>query len=111
MKYISRTFADKQAAFADKEVSSSKCYLCHRNLRKRMKWFTANGKNYYCVAYCEKHGYLKGKIRFRKTDKDEFDVVKTTRFITKEEVDALEERRLHAKELRRRRRSKEEPGI
>ena len=111
MKYISRTFADKQAAFADKEVSSSKCYLCHRNLRKRMKWFTANGKNYYCVAYCEKHGYLKGKIRFRKTDKDEFYVVKTTRFITKEEVDALEERRLHAKELRRRRRSKEEPGI
>lgn len=111
MKYISRTFVDKQAAFADKEVSSSKCYLCHRNLRKRMKWFTANGKNYYCVAYCEKHGYLKGKIRFRKTDKDEFYVVKTTRFITKEEVDALEERRLHARELRRRRRSKEEPGI
>ena len=29
-KYISRDFADKQELLADKEVSSTKCYLCHR---------------------------------------------------------------------------------
>lgn len=34
-KYISRTFPDKTAALADREVSSSKCYLCRRNLRKK----------------------------------------------------------------------------
>lgn len=62
VKYISRQFTDKKEAFADKEVISSKCYLCHRNLRKKIKWFTPNGKHYYCVAYCEKHGYTKGKF-------------------------------------------------
>ena len=39
-KYISRAFDDKNAVMRDREVSSSKCYLCHRNLRKRIRWFT-----------------------------------------------------------------------
>ncbi len=99
MKYISRTFADKKEAFADKEVSSSKCYLCRCNLRKKIRWFTPNGRHYYCVAYCDKHGYLKGKIRIRKTEDGRVYVVKTTKFITREEVDQIAERRGHAREL------------
>lgn len=104
MKYISRQFDTKTDAFADKEVISSKCYLCHRNLRKKIKWFSVNGRHYYCVAYCDKHGYLKGKIRVRKTDEGKVYIVKTTKFITKEEVDAIAARRVHARELRKRRR-------
>lgn len=102
MKYISRKFDDKAAAFADKEVISSKCYLCHRNLRKKIKWFTVNGRHYYCVAYCEKHGYLKGKIRVRKSWDDKIFVVKTTKFISKEEMDNIAARKEHVKELRKR---------
>lgn len=102
MKYISRKFDDKAAAFADKEVISSKCYLCHRNLRKKIKWFTVNGRHYYCVAYCEKHGLLKGKIRVRKAWDDKVFVVKTTKFITKEEMDNIAARKKHVKELRKR---------
>lgn len=102
-KYISRQFASKTEAFADKEVISSKCYLCHRNLRKKIKWFSVNGRHYYCVAYCEKHGYLKGKIRVRKTEDGRVYVVKTTKFIPKEDVDKLAEKKVHAKELRRKR--------
>lgn len=97
-KFISRVFADKTAAFADREVSSSKCYLCHRNLRKKIKWFTANGRHYYCLAYCEKHGYLKGKIRIRKTDEGGVYVVKTTKLISQEAADELKNRRLRARE-------------
>lgn len=108
MKYISREFDNKAEAFADKEVVSSKCYLCHRNLRKKIKWFTANGKHYYCVAYCEKHGLLKGKIRVRKSAEDKIFVVKTTKFISKEEMEAIAQRKEHAKELRKKKRHKEE---
>jgi len=111
MKYISRCFPDKQTAFADKEVVSSKCYLCHRNLRKRIRWFSVNGRNYECVAYCEKHGYLKGKIRVRKADDGGVYVVKTTRFVTDEEVEKVIAKREHAKEMRKRHRSKEEQGL
>lgn len=100
-KYISRVFSDKKAAFADREVSSSKCYLCHRNLRKKIKWFPANGKNYYCVAFCEKHGYLKGKIRIKRTEEGEVFVVKTTKFISEEDVESIVEKKKHVQEMRK----------
>ena len=102
VKYISREFKDKTEAFADKEVVSSKCYLCHRNLRKKIKWFSANGRHYYCVAYCEKHGYLKGKIRVRKAYDGGVYIVKTTKLIPKEEAEAIAARRDHAREVRKR---------
>lgn len=98
-KYISRTFPDKTAAMADREVSSSKCYLCHRNLRKKVKWFSPNGRHYYCVAFCEKHGFLKCKARIRKTEDGQVYVVKTSRFISPEDVAKLTERRDHARKM------------
>ena len=101
-KYISRIFPDKTAALADREVSSSKCYLCRRNLRKKVKWFTPNGRHYYCIAYCEKHGYLKCKIRIRKTEDGQVYVVKTSRFISPEDVEKLTERRDHAHKMHNR---------
>lgn len=108
VKYISRQFDDKAQAFADKEVVSSKCYLCHRNLRKKIKWFSVNNRHYYCLAYCEKHGYLKGKIRVRRTDEGKIYIVKTTKFIPQEEADAIAKRRDRARELKKKRRHKEE---
>lgn len=101
-KYISRVFEDKTEAFADKEVASSKCYICHKNLRKKVKWFTSNGKNYYCIAYCEKHGYLKGKNRVKRTRDGKVFVVKTTKFISPEDVDLLMKKKTHAQEMRKR---------
>ena len=101
MKYISREFADKEEMFADREVISSKCYLCHRNLRKKIKWFTPNGKNYYCLAYCHKHGYLKGKIRVRKGPGGGCFAVKTTKLTDEKEAQALEQRKQHVKEMRK----------
>lgn len=101
-KYISREFPAKEDAFEDKEVISSKCYLCHRNLRKKIRWFTTNGKNFYCLAYCEKHGFLKGKIRLRKSEGGGVYIVKTTKLIGEEDAAILRKRRDHAKEQRKR---------
>ncbi|MGN1147867.1 MAG: exonuclease domain-containing protein [Lachnospiraceae bacterium] len=103
-KYISRVFPGKTAALADKEVISSKCYICHKNLKKKIRWFTPNGKHYYCVAFCDKHGFMKGKIRIRKAEGEAVYVVKTTKFIAKEDADRIKERQEHAKEMRKKRR-------
>lgn len=100
-KYISREFDSKAEAFADREVISSKCYLCHRNLRKKIRWFSPNGRHYYCLAYCDKHGYLKGKIRVRKSDDGKIYIVKTTKLISEEEADKIKERGVHTKEMRK----------
>lgn len=105
-KYISRVFSSKTVALADREVNSSKCYLCNKNLKKKIRWFTPNGKHYYCVAFCEQHGFMKGKIRIRKAGEESVFVVKTTKFISQEEVDSIMNRRDHAMEMRKKRRHK-----
>lgn len=101
-KYISREFQSREEAFEDKEVASSKCYLCRRNLRKKLRWFTPNGRNYYCLAWCETHGYLKGKIRVRKSESGGVYIVKTTKLISAEEAAVLKQRRDHIREQRKR---------
>lgn len=101
VKYISREFSSKTQAFEDREVCSSKCFECHRNLRKKLRWFTLNGRHYYCLAYCEKHGFLKGKIRIRKSDNGKIYVVKTVKLISPEEAEKLKERNQHARKMRR----------
>lgn len=106
MKYISRTFSNKSEAFMDNEVVSTKCFICRRNLRKKIRWFSVNGRHYYAVAFCEKHGYLKGKIRINKSDDGRVFVVKTTKFVSEQEVDLINQKKEHVKELRRKHRKK-----
>lgn len=103
-KYISRSFADKTEAMQDKTVIATKCYLCHRNLRKKIRWFSPNGKHYYSVSCCDKHGLMKAKIRIRKTEDDRVYVVKTEKFITPEEVQDIRGKQEKTREQRRERR-------
>lgn len=100
-KYISREFEDKQAALEDKEVMSTKCYLCHKNLRKKIRWFTPNGKHYYSVAQCPVHGFMKSKIRIRKSEGERVYIVKTSKFISEEECLKISEKQDQAKERRK----------
>lgn len=88
-KYISREFDCKEDAMKDREVASSRCFICGKNIRKKIRWFSMNSKNYYCMAYCPKHGYLKGKVRMKKTDEGRFYVVKTMKLIGEEEAEDI----------------------
>ena len=83
-KYISREFSDKTKAIEDKKVNSMRCYKCGRAASIKIGWFSVNGRNYFCVGSCKKHGYLKGKIRMKKTDDGNFYVVKTIKLVPKE---------------------------
>lgn len=104
-KYISREFATKTVAMSDKEVASTKCYKCGKSLRRKLNWFTPNGRHYYSISICPEHGIMKGKIRMRKTEKDTVYVIKTLRFITEEEkkeiMNKKEKVRIHRKEKRK----------
>ena len=100
-KFISHEFFDKTEAMEDKEVISCRCYLCHKNIRRKVKWFSPNGKHYYAISYCDKHGYMKGKIRIRKTEEGMVYVVKTEKFISESEVEEIKERLLKAKEAKK----------
>ena len=97
-KYISRGFADKVKAMEDRNVNSTRCYLCHRNLRKKIRWFTPNGKHYYSVSFCDRHGYMKSKIRLRKSEDKMVYAVKTEKFITEAEVEAIRDKQKKSRE-------------
>ncbi len=103
-KYISRGFEDKIKAMNDRNVISTKCYLCQKNLKKKIRWFTPNGKHYYCVSYCDVHGHMKSKIRIRKAENGQIYAVKTEKFISEADVENIyhmqEQARLHRKEKR-----------
>jgi len=82
-KYISVEFADRYEALNDREVMSTRCYLCggERNLKRKIKWFTSNSRHYYSVSFCPNHGYMKAKVRLKKTGDMGVYVVKTAKFI------------------------------
>ena len=76
-KYISRTFDNKTDVMDDKVVTSTTCYKCGKKLKKKIRWFSGNSKIYYCLCKCPNDGYIKGKIRMKKTDEDNYYAIKT----------------------------------
>ena len=81
----------------DPEVISTRCYLCHKNLRRKIRWFTPNGKHFISVSYCDKHGFMKSKIRIKKAEDDKLYVVKTSKFIDQEELAEIKARQEKAR--------------
>ena len=102
-KFISREFDSKEEAMADKEITSSRCHLCRKNIRKKIRWFAAGQKNYYCLAYCPVHGWMKGKIRMKKTEQGRVFAVKTMKYTTEEEAMEI---RTKKEEIKRKRRAR-----
>ncbi len=84
-KYISSEFDTKEEAMLDKEVISTRCNYCNRNMKRKIKWFSNNAKVYYALCHCEKHGYVKCKIRMKKSEADKYFVLKTIKGISEEE--------------------------
>ena len=100
-KYISRAFEDKAQALEDKKVMATKCYLCKKGLRRKIRWFSPNGKHYYSVSYCDKHGYMKSKIRIRKAENGLVYIVKTQKFITEPEVAVIRDKQNKVRQQRK----------
>lgn len=88
-KYISREFKNRTIAMQDKEVQSTRCYLCNRNAKRKIKWFTLNNKHYFCVAFCRNHGYIRAKARIKKAGNGNVYVVKTIKSIDENDVEMI----------------------
>lgn len=102
-KYISREFKTKEDIIADKEVSSTRCYLCGKPARKKIRWFSANQKVYYCQAYCENHGYIKGKIRIKKSEAENVFAIKILKLVKEDEANKIKAKQEEVRKKRRNR--------
>lgn len=97
MKYISREFDDKLDILSDKEIMSMKCYICKKDVKQKITWFTPNSKHYYSAGCCNVHGYIKAKIRIKKSENDKVFAVKTLKFISEDELNDLKEKKKKTK--------------
>ena len=103
-KFISREFDTKEEAMHDREVCSTHCCICGKTARKRLRWFSAGGKNYYCVAWCLEHGYLKGKARMKHSDEGKLFVVKTIRISSEQEAGEIRQKKENLRKKRNQKR-------
>lgn len=92
-KYVSREFLNKEKVMKDREVTSTRCPLCRCPAKRKIRWFTNNSKNYYSISLCEEHGYVKGKIRIRKSEDENYYAVKTIKLVGTEEAEEIRQKR------------------
>lgn len=100
IKYVSRTFPTKEEVLEDKEVTDILCQQCRRMLRKKVRWFSMNQKQYFSLGICPEHGYIKGKIRMKKGEHGGFYAVKTLKAVDGEGIQNI----LHKREEQRKKR-------
>ncbi len=110
-KYISREFEDKTKAISDKEVSGTRCYLCGRRAKKKIKWFSVNGKHYYSLSYCKRHGYLKGKARMKRAEDGNIYVIKTLKLVSAEDAELIKEKQEKLRQQRSEKRKQKKEMI
>lgn len=104
-KFISKEYDSKEKLMENSKIKDIFCYRCGAKATKRIRWFSSNLKNYYCLAYCKEHGYLKGRIRIHKTKDGKVFAVKIVSMITAEKAALLQEKfqevRLHKQKRRK----------
>lgn len=103
-KMISREFDTKEDAMKDREVAAARCFLCEKNVRKKIRWFSVGAKNQCCLGYCGKHGFIKGKIRMKRAENGQIYVVKTMKLVDEEEAAEVRNRQEELKKKRREKR-------
>ena len=92
-KFISREFDTKEEAMHDREVCSTHCCICGKTARKTLTLVFGRRENYYCVAWCPEHGYLKGKARMKHSDEGKLFVVKTIRISSEQEAGEIRQKK------------------
>lgn len=100
-KYVSHEFNTKEEALADKVVTDMICKDCRRMLRKKMKWFSLNQKQYYCLSVCPVHGFVRGKIRMKKSEQGGVYVVKTMKHVDQAGADLVFQKKEEQRQKRR----------
>ena len=93
---------DRDAAFRDKETLATRCYICGKKARRKIRWFSMGDRKYYCLGECEEHGLIKGKIIMHPCSCPEgVFIVKTLRCVTDKEAAVVEKKFNKVREYRK----------
>lgn len=99
-KFVSREFDSREDIMKEKAITDMMCLKCRRMLRKKIRWFPYGQRFYFCLASCPEHGYVKGKIRIKKSEDDRYFAVKTSKLADEEDVEILCQRKEEGRKKR-----------
>lgn len=99
-KRVSREFENREDILKEKAITDMVCRKCRRMLRKKIRWFPYGQRYYLCLATCPEHGYVKGKIRVKKSEDDRYYAVKTTKEASLEDEELMEKKREDSRKKR-----------
>lgn len=105
-KFISRGFTTREELLEDKEVMKLQCYVCGRNCRRKIRWFSNNNKTYYTLGICKEHGYIKSKLRLKQAENELFYAIKTTKLVDEKGAQSVRDKQNILREKRRERRKR-----
>ena len=109
-KYVSGEFDCKEEILKDKEIADIVCVKCARMLRKKIRWFSYGQRFYFALGICPEHGYMKGKIRMKKSEDGSFFAVKTTKLVGEEGAAYVEQKKEETKKKRAERNKAKKSG-
>ena len=69
-------------------------------MKKKIRWFSVNQKQYFCLAVCPEHGYVKGKLRIKRSEDGSVFAVQTVKLTDEAGVELLVHRCEEAKKKR-----------
>lgn len=88
-KLISKEYACKEDIFEDQFMKYIPCVDCGKLAERKIDWFSNNAKNYYALAKCKEHGFLKGRIQINKARNGKRFAVRIISHVTKEGAKTL----------------------
>lgn len=102
-KHVSREFETREDIMRDKTITDMICVKCNRMLRKKIRWFPCGQRFYLCMGVCPEHGYMRGKIRIKRSEDENYFAVKTIKTAGEGDVQLLSQKK---EDIRRRRGAK-----
>lgn len=92
--FISRGVPEKSDITGSRQIMAINCMKCgQRPVRAKVRWFSSNSKIFYCAGYCVKHGYIKGRLKIKKSEQGEYYAEKVLTYISKEDVASIKEKK------------------
>ncbi|MEY8339400.1 3'-5' exonuclease [Lachnospiraceae bacterium 62-35] len=102
-KYISKCYETKEEALENKTVKDMICCRCQRMLKKKIRWFPVSQKFYLCLSLCPEHGWVRGKIKVKKSEEGHIYIVKIMKLTGESGAEEIAVKRDEARKRRRER--------
>lgn len=105
-QYVTREFNKKEELLNYSELYITRCPICKKKCRKKIRWFS-DGAKYLCAARCEEHGMIGGIINLKKRYNGKYYGIRKTSSINEEKFVAIINRKNLIREKRRIKRQKD----